>query len=216
MEHACLGLSMSMAVQGTNAHAILGSGTDMSTAALRPQAGWRQKRFWHAVVPHELLQRLTLADKEVVRLEAALGSLALAHLSDHQVGAGYLILCRNSGGCLMLKMHVWRVRHPSPHRSETPYLQVHGVPVLPQAVLVEMACQAAKSLRDDGIAARLLLAQVCMESFHRLPASSDAVISCEGNLKTSTVRVMLGSTVVCTGTAAQVMRLMLQCNAPCT
>ena len=201
-------------MQGTNAHAILGSGTDMSTAALRPQAGWRQKRFWHAAVPDILLQHFTLVDREAVRLEAALGSLALAHLADHQVPitwccAGVLVPVSRSK-CIM-----WTVWRLSSYRYETLCLQVHGLPVLPEAVLIEMACQAANSLRDDGTAAPLLLAQVCIESFHRIPASSDAVISCDGNLKTSKLRVMLGSAVVCTSTATQVMRPKLQCNAPC-
>lgn len=72
-------------VQGTNAHAILGHGTEACEAALRSSASWRQRRFWHTPVPHQLLQLFLSTSKDTVRMDAALGSLALSHLADYKV-----------------------------------------------------------------------------------------------------------------------------------
>ena len=73
-----------------------------------------------------------------------------------------------------------------------------------------MAVQAASSLKDDGIAAPLLLAQVCLESRLQVPATSAMVLSCEGSLKTSEVRLAMAGFSLCSGTAAQVTNKLCQ------
>ena len=82
--------------------------------------------------------------------------------------------------------------------------QVHGVLVMPDALLLDMALQTAAALKDDSNARPLLLTHLCLESTQQLGFAADAVVSCEGSLRDGYLRVTVSDATLCTCTAAQV------------
>lgn len=73
------------AFQGTNAHAVLVTGSTLPGEPPLAGSQWQRRRFWFAPPPHALAHNVSAATSATVRLQAALQAPAMAYLWDHKV-----------------------------------------------------------------------------------------------------------------------------------
>ena len=87
---AATGVS-AFAVQGTNAHAVLGRRGAAELAAGSNQGGsaWRRQRFWYTAPQHQMLSHCAVGPaSSSMAFQSQLSSARLAYICDHQVRAG--------------------------------------------------------------------------------------------------------------------------------